>query len=124
MYEPPAGYPDCESDGEDAPTPPGHPYHPIEVEGVGLLHARKPLPNAIPNLAGAANAKVSAMSRIDYLTVFVRNHLAPGEHESLLARMMDPEEEEALPEDAVLRVSRAIATAGTARPTAPSSTSH
>jgi hypothetical protein len=122
LYDPPPGYDDCESDGEDAPTPPGHPYHPLDVDGVGTVHARKPLPNAIPNLAGAANAKVSNASRVDYLTVFVRNHLADGEHEALLARMMDPDDD--LPEDAVLRVSRAIATAGTARPTVPSSTSH
>lgn len=121
MYDPPPGYDDCESDGEDAPTPPGHPYYAIDVEGVGIVHARKPLPNAIPNLAGAANAKVSGMARLDYLTIFVRTHLAEGEHESLLARMMDPDND--LPPDTVLRVSRAIATAGTARPTQPSSTS-
>lgn len=121
MYEPPPAYDDCESDAADAPTPPGHPYHQLEVEGVGVIHARKPLPNAIPALAGAANARVSASSRIDYLDIFIQNHLADGEFESLLARMMDPEQH--LPPDTMLRVSRAIATAGTARPTAPSSTS-
>jgi hypothetical protein len=122
MYEPPPGYDDCESDAAESPTPPGHPYHALEVEGVGVIHARKPLPNAIPALAGAANARVSASSRIDYLDIFIQNHLADGEFESLLARMMDPEKH--LPPDTMLRVSRAIATAGTARPTVPSSTSH
>lgn len=121
MYDPPPGYADCESDAEDWPTPPGHPYREIEVEGVGTIHARKPLPNAIPALAGAANAKVSGQSRVDYLDIFIQNHLADGEFEVLLARMMDPDSD--MPPDAMLRVSRAIATAGTARPTVPSSTS-
>lgn len=121
MYDPPPGYVDCESDAADAPTPPGVPFHEIEVEGVGTIHARKPLPNAIPALAGAANSKVSGQSRIDYLDIFVQNHLAEGEFEHLLSRMMDPDEE--MPADAMLRVSRAIATAGSARPTRPSSTS-
>ncbi|QPX62152.1 hypothetical protein PBI_INDLOVU_37 [Mycobacterium phage Indlovu] len=115
MYDPPAAYDDCQSDADDAPTPPGHPYHQLDVEGVGIFHARKPLPNAIPALAGAANAKVSGQARIDHLDIFVQNHLAEGEFESLLARMMDPDHD--MPEDAMLRVSRAIATAGTARPT-------
>jgi hypothetical protein len=121
MFEPPPGYTDCESDAAEAPTPPGHPYHAIDVDGVGVIHARKPLPNAIPALAGAANAKISAGSRVDYLDLFVQNHLADGEFESLLARMMDPDND--MPADSMLRVSRAIATAGTARPIRPSSTS-
>jgi hypothetical protein len=120
MYDPPPSFDDCESDADDAPTPPGHPYHPLEVDGVGVIHARKPLPNAIPALAGAANSKVSAMRRIDHLDIFVQNHLAAGEFEMLLSRMMDPDGD--MPPDAMLRVSRAIATAGTARPTVPSST--
>ena len=119
MYEPPPSYIDCETDAENAPTPPGHPYHEIEVEGVGIFHARRPMPNAIPALAGAANAKVSPQRRVDHLDIFVQNHLADGEFEALLARMMDPDED--MPPDAMLRVSRAIATAGTARPTVPSS---
>ncbi|QWY84382.1 hypothetical protein SEA_KNOCKER_40 [Mycobacterium phage Knocker] len=121
MYDPTPGYADCESDGEDHPTPPGHPYREIEVQGVGIIHARKPLPNAIPALAGAANARISAHARIDQLDIFVQNHLADGEFESLLARMMDPDQD--TPPDTMLRVSRAIATAGTARPTRRSSTS-
>ena len=121
MFDPPPSYDDCESDADDAPTPAGVKYLPIEVPGVGVVHARKPLPNAIPALAGAANAKISPRARTDYLTLFVQNHLAPGEYDALLARMMTDED---CPPDAVLRVSRAIATAGTARPTVPSSTSH
>lgn len=121
MYDPPPSYDDCESDAQDSPTPPGHPYHELEVEGVGIIHARKPLPNAIPALAGAANAKIKPQRRIDHLDIFVQAHLAEGEFEALLARMMDPDEQ--MPHDSMLRVSRAIATAGTARPTRPSSIS-
>ncbi|AGT12937.1 hypothetical protein KAYACHO_33 [Mycobacterium phage KayaCho] len=122
MYDPPPGYDDCESDAEDHPTPPGHPYRELVVDGIGMtLHARKPLPNAIPALAGAANSKVGPQMRIDQLDIFVQNHLAEGEFEQLLAKMMDPDQD--MPPDTMLRVSRAIATAGTARPTRRSSTS-
>lgn len=121
MPEPPPGFIDCESDAEDHPTPPGHPYREIDVPGVGIIHARKPLPNAIPAIAGAANAKIKPESRIDHLDIFVQNHLADGEFEALLAKMMDPDKD--TPPDTMLRVSRAIATAGTARPTRRSSTS-
>ncbi|AKF14299.1 hypothetical protein SEA_VINCENZO_37 [Mycobacterium phage Vincenzo] len=119
LYEPPPGFDDCEADADAAPTPASWPYHELEVEGVGTLHARRPLPNAIPNLAGAARAKIKPQARIDHLDLFVQNHLAEGEFETLLARMMT---EDDMPPDAMLRVSRAIATAGTARPTRRSST--
>lgn len=120
---PPAGYDDCESDAEDAVIISPR-YREIDVPGVGILHARKPMPNAIPNLANAANSKISEQGRIDHLNRFIQNHLAPDEYEQLLARMMSPDDGEELPDDAVLRVSRSIATGGTARPTVPSSTSH
>lgn len=119
-FDPPAGYDDCEADGEAAPPNTGK-FHTIEVPGVGTLRARRPLPNAIPTLSTAANAKVNDATRMGHLNLFIQNHLAPGEYEALLARMIDPDND--LPPDAVLRVSREIATAGTARPTRPSSTS-
>lgn len=115
-FEPPAGYDDCEADAERSPANSG-PFRAIEVADVGVIHARRPLPNAIPALSGAANPKVSDTSRIGYLNLFVQNHLAPGEYESLLARMMDPDTVGDMPPDTMLRVSRAIATAGSARPT-------
>jgi hypothetical protein len=120
MYDPPPGYEDCEADADAHPTPPGWPYRELEVDGVGTLHARRPLPNAIPALAGAARSKISPESRIDHLDIFVQNHLADGEFEQLLASMMDPDQD--MPPDTMLRVSRAIATAGSARPTRRSST--
>ncbi|AGT12774.1 hypothetical protein PHELEMICH_38 [Mycobacterium phage Phelemich] len=113
-FEPPAGYLDCEADGEAAPPNTG-PFHEIEVADVGVIHARRPLPNAIPALSAAANPKVTDVSRLGHLNLFVQNHLAEGEFEHLLMRMMDPDQD--LPPDTMLRVSRAIATAGTARPT-------
>jgi len=112
-FEPPPGYIDCENDGEQAPPNTGR-FHEIEVTDVGVIHARRPLPNAIPALSSAANPKVSDRSRVGHLNLFVQNHLKPGEYEALLARMMT---EDDMPPDAMLRVSRAIATAGTARPT-------
>lgn len=112
-FDPPSGCIDCEADAENAPPNEGR-FHEIDVADVGVIHARRPLPNAIPALSNAANAKVSDSSRVGYLNLFVQNHLKPGEYESLLMRMMT---EDDMPADAMLRVSRAIATAGTARPT-------
>lgn len=117
MFSPPTGYVDCETDAEidqERRGEVGTKYHEIDVPGVGLIHARRPLPNAIPALANAANAKITASSRLDYLVIFIQNHLSPGESGELLSRMLDPDTE--LPTDTMLRVSRAIATAGTARP--------
>ena len=128
MYSPPAGYVDCEADADadqerrsQVVVPISAAYREIDVPGVGVLHTRRPLPNAIPALANAANAKITGQARVDYIDIFIQNHLKPGEFEELLARMIDPDEE--MPVDTMLRVSRAIATAGTARPTRRSSTS-
>lgn len=113
MYEPPPGQIDIEADAEAAEIPGGR-YHEIEVEGVGTIHARRPMPNAVPALAGAANSKISDRARLDHLALFIQNHLLPAEFEDILVQMItDPD----AAEDAMLRVSRAIATAGTARPT-------
>lgn len=116
VYEPPTGDLDIEADAELAELTPGK-YRTIEVDGVGTIHARWPLPNAVPALASAANSKISERARLDQLTLFIQNHIEPSEFVDLLARMSDPEVSEALPEDTMLRVSRAIATAGTSRPT-------
>jgi hypothetical protein len=119
MFSPPPGYADCEADAErfdedHARVTGRRRFHELDVPGVGKIHARRPLPNAIPALAGAANAKIGAQSRLDYLDIFIQNHLAPGEFEDLLRRMITDDD---MPPDTMLRVSRAIATNGTARPT-------
>lgn len=113
-FEPPAGYVDCDADAEASPPNTG-PFHAIDIPDVGTIHARRPLPNAIPALSSAANPKVSEFNRLGHLNLFVQNHLADGEYEALLMRMMDPDQD--MPPDTILRVSRAIATGGTARPT-------
>lgn len=112
MYAPPPGYLDCEADAAAAPDPTG-PFRPIAVPGVGVFHARVPMPAAIHSLAMAVNPKTTDRERVDNLNHFIRQHLQPGEFDSLLVRMLT---DDRLPEDAMLRVSRAIATAGTARP--------
>lgn len=112
MYSPPPGYVDIEADADAAPPPTGR-HRELIVTGVGVFHARVPGPSAIAPLAMAANSKVDQHDRLTYLNKFIQHHLQPGEFEDLLARMITDED---LPGDAMLRLSRAIATTGTARP--------
>lgn len=112
MAKPPPGYIDMLGDAEDVPSPPG-PYQDIEVEGVGTVRARKPMPNAVPNLAHSVAAHIDNTARADHLTRFVRNHLEYGEANRLLAGMIMGE----FPADTYRLVGEAIATWGTARPT-------
>ena len=108
-----------EGDADDHPSPSDGPFHDLFVEGVGTVRARKPMPNAVPALAMAANADISGLKRTAYHERFVRNHIAPGEAERLLMGMMRGE----FPHDTYSLVSEAVATWGTARPTSPSSIS-
>lgn len=117
MQELPPGQVDCDYDSELSPTPPGHPYYPVAVEGVGVVQARRPLPNAVSSLAGASNPKLSDRSRMEYRTLFLVNHLAPGEMDRLQSAMFDPDADPPLPHDTMFRVVKAVATVGTARPT-------
>lgn len=110
---PPPGFEDMLGDAEDHPSPEDGPFRDLHVDGVGKVKARKPLPNAVPALAMAANADISGLKRTAYHERFVRNHVAPGEAERLLAGMMRNE----LPHDTYSLVGTAIATWGTARPT-------
>jgi hypothetical protein len=104
-------------DAEDAPG--AEHYHDLDVPEVGVVKARKPMPNAVPALAMAANSKLSNQARTDYLVLFVRNHLAEGELERVYHDMILGTK----PHDSIERISREIATWGTARPTSPSSLS-
>lgn len=114
MYEPPPGFDDMLSDAETVPSPDS--FHPLQVDDVGVVSARKPMPNAVPAVAMATNSKISPQSRLDYLVLFVRNHLAPGEYERVACEMITG----SFPPDSVERIARAVATWGTARPTSPS----
>lgn len=111
--KPPNGFLDMEGDAEDHPTPPNSPWHEIVVEGVGPVLARKPMPNAIPALARAADSDMPPEKRLAHHVRFVRNHVAPGEADRLLVGMMKKK----FPHDSYSLVSEAIATWGTGRPT-------
>lgn len=117
MYEPPPGFDDMLGDAELVPME--GPFRTLEVPGVGSVLARRPMPRSTAALAMSANAKIDATARQDYLTLFVRNHLADGEYERLMVAMINGE----APPDTLGRVARSISTWGTARPMLPSSAS-
>ncbi|UYL88143.1 hypothetical protein SEA_EVAA_32 [Gordonia phage Evaa] len=117
MYDPPAGHDDLGSDAEEVETTSR--WQPLIVEDVGTITARKPQPAAAHALAMAANAKVSAETKVDHLTLFVRKHISDDDYEGLLAGMM----EGTMPINAVQKVARALSVWGTARPTQPLSRS-
>lgn len=115
MFDPPPGYDDMLGDAEQ--TCESLSFYDLEVPGVGVIKARRPLPNSIPALAMAANAKIDLTSRSDYLVLFVRNHLGEGELERIYVEMIRGLH----PPDTIERIAKAVATWGTARPTQPSS---
>lgn len=117
MYDPPPGYDDMNGDADVGPS--STRFDELEVPGVGTVRARRPLPNATSALAMAANSKIDAQARSDYLVLFVRNHLDEGELERIYHTMITGD----LPTDSIERIARAVATWGTARPTQPSSPS-
>ncbi len=117
MYDPPPGYADMEGDADIAPS--STRFHNLDVDGVGVVRARRPMPNAVPALAAAANSDLDAQARVDYLVLFVRNHLDDGELERIYHGMITGD----TPSDSIERIARAVATWGTARPTSPSSPS-
>ncbi|SLE68114.1 Uncharacterised protein [Mycobacteroides abscessus subsp. massiliense] len=117
MYDPPDSFDDMLGDADLVPQT--GPFVPLEIPGVGVVRARRPMPNAVPVLAMSVNAKIDVVDKQGYLTLFLQNHLESGEHERILVTMMGGE----LPADSMGRVARAIATWGTARPTLPSSRS-
>lgn len=120
MHEPPDGYEDLLHDsGGDVPRPATSGFRELDVPTVGVVLARPPLPNAAGALAMAANAKIDGMSQLNYLTLMIRNHLAPGELERILVGQMNSQ----YPADAVQQIARAVCTWGTARPTRRSSRS-
>jgi hypothetical protein len=117
VYDPPPGYDDMAGDAETAE--PSDRFDDLEVEGVGVVRARRPMPNAVPVLASAVKSGIADAARMDYMVLFVRNHLAEGELERIYHDMITGD----TPADSVERIARAVATWGTARPTLPSSPS-
>ncbi|MFA5707946.1 hypothetical protein [Mycolicibacterium sp.] len=117
MFDPPPGYDDMLADAEQCIRDPG-PFRELDVEDVGIVMARRPLPNAVPAFAMAAspNTKISDEARQEYLTLFVTNHLQPGEYERVLVNMMEGD----APAHAVHQIAYSLATWGTGRPTRPS----
>lgn len=115
MYDPPDSFDDMLGDAELVAQ--AGPFKPLDVPGVGVVKARRPLPNAVPALAMSSNAKLDAVTQQGYLTLFIQNHLDDGEFDRILFEMIEGD----LPANAVGRIARAIATWGTARPTLPSS---
>lgn len=110
-FEPPPGYVDMLDQAEES-TFTKH-FHPLDVDQVGVVKARKPMPNAVAALAMAANSSAGNEAQVDYLVLFVRNHIDEGELDRLFLGMMRGE----LPANTINLVSQAVATWGTARPT-------
>lgn len=106
----PPGYDDFLADA-DAVEMTGR-YEILEVPRVGKIAARRPTPRSAAALAQATNSKVKAHDRLGYFNLFIGDHVPPEQVESILLRMITDEIEQ----DAMQRVSRAVATWGTARP--------
>lgn len=97
-------------DAESAPH--SDRYTALTVAGVGPVVARKPMPAAIPLIAGSVNAEVPDKRRPEYAARFVQTHLGDGEWERIHEAMLD----DAAPDTAVQDIAAAVATWGTARP--------
>lgn len=118
MYDPPAGYKDFLADAENADRGKG-PMYPLEVEGVGTIQSRRPIPGSAAALGASGRSKASDGEKLGYLNLFVRNHIGSDQYEELLSRMMTGD----APDDTMSRVVEAITTKDTARPTKRSSRS-
>lgn len=107
----PPGYDDFIDDAR-AIEPSGD-YELITVPGaIGPLHARRPRPRSAAALAQMSNGKVKDLVRSDFMHLFLGEHLASDDYETLLFRMIDGE----LGTDTIQRVVQAVTTWGTARP--------
>ena len=116
MYDPPAGYQDFLADAENSDRGDG-PMYPLEVEGVGTIQSRKPIPGSAAALGASGRSKASDREKVGYLNLFVRNHIGAEQYEDLLMRMMTGD----APANTMNLVVEAITTRGTARPTKRSS---
>lgn len=110
MFDPPPGFLDLISDAEDWPVT-GE-LHDLHIPRIGEVRARKPQPRSAAALAMSANIKAKPGEQMDNLQRFIREQLADGEYERVAEAMIDDE----LEDDAMQRISRGLATWGTARP--------
>lgn len=110
MFEPPAGYDDLLADAETAPVAGGFVAHPIE--GLGVVNLRRPGPRAAAALAMSVRPKIDPATRLGYLEMFVCDHTEDGYFITMLGDMIDAK----VPDDALGRLARAVATFTTARP--------
>lgn len=110
VREGPPGYDDLAGDAEQHAErhPETSPFHDLNVEGVGIIRARYPLPNAVPVLVSAYRSKEQHIAGIKR---FIDHHVEDG-HRPLLQGMMLGQ----YPYDTLERVAAAIATRGSARP--------
>lgn len=114
MAQPP-GYDDMFGDAVRAGF--DGPYHDLQVDGVGVIQSRNPIPGSAAVLAKAVRSKANDQEKLAYFTLFVRNHIGAEQHAHLLEKMMLGK----APADTMTRIVEAITTGGTARPTKPSS---
>jgi hypothetical protein len=112
VYDPPPGYVDMLDDAEREGATVSHLFHDLDVKDVGIVRARKPMPNSVAALSMAANSTAGKESQADYLVLFVQNHLEPGEMDRILWSMVMGE----MPAVTLNLISQAICTWGTPRP--------
>jgi hypothetical protein len=110
MFSPPPGYDDLVADAKNWPIT-GQ-IEDIEVPRIGAVKARQPMPRSAAALSMTSNKKLNSEQQRDHLSMFLTDQLGEGEYERLLTGMIQGE----LPADTIQRVSRTIATWGTARP--------
>lgn len=122
MWDPPPGFADLLGDATLAPR--SDRDWPLTVPDVGSVRAYRPGPGAAAHLGMAVNPEpelpddtedpkaAAAKLRDEHLTLFIIEHLAPGEHERILENLVTTD----LPADTMGRIARALATWGTARP--------
>lgn len=112
MYEPPPGYGDMVGDASDV-VPPIPRYRTLFVDDkVGEVQALKPMPTAVPTLAMAGRDKATEDDRLNYLVMFVLDHIGEDEYERLVLEQMTL----GRPQDTIGRVARALLLWGTERP--------
>lgn len=110
MFEPPPGYEDMLADAEESIY--SSAWVNLDVPKIGTVRARRPMPDGAALLAMAANPKIGHTKQVEFMMRFVNTHVATEDIERVYFAMMMDE----MPADSIERLSRAVATWGTARP--------